>query len=98
MVQECFFRAMLKVRRLSTLFAISLNIISTVLIATSNYVMQCMCAPSRKEIDKAHAAGSFLNIGVSSMHNFDYNFDYNFSWKSFLWLPPCLQQSLYTYC
>ena len=71
-----------KVKRISTVLAIPLNIIATVLVGTSNYVMQCLSAPSRKEVDEAHAGGSYLNIGISSVHNLIHNF----SWKSALWL------------
>ena len=70
------------VERSATLLAIPINIISTILVATSNYVMQCLSAPTRKDIDRAHAAGSYLNIGISSVHNFLHNV----SWKSALWL------------
>ena len=70
------------VERSATLLAIPINIISTILVATSNYVMQCLSAPTRKDIDRAHAAGSYLNIGISSVHNLIHNV----SWKSALWL------------
>lgn len=75
-----------KVERLTITLAIPLNIIATVLVATSNYVMQCLCAPSRKDIDEAHATGSYLNIGISSVHNLYHNL----SWKSTLWLSLVL--------
>lgn len=75
-----------KVERISTILAIPLNIIATVLVATSNYVMQCLSAPSRKDVDEAHAAGSYLNIGISSVHNLLHNL----SWKSALWLSLVL--------
>lgn len=70
------------VERSATLLAIPINIISTILVATSNYVMQCLSAPTRKDIDRAHANGSYLNIGISSVHNLIHNV----SWKSALWL------------
>ncbi|KAJ9613924.1 hypothetical protein H2200_002060 [Cladophialophora chaetospira] len=75
-----------KVERINTLLAIPLNIIATVLVATSNYVMQCLSAPSRKEVDEAHAKGSFLNIGIPSVHNLLQKL----SWNSFLWLTLVL--------
>jgi hypothetical protein len=75
-----------KVERINTILAIPLNIIATVLVATSNYVMQCLSAPSRKDVDDAHAAGSYLNIGISSVHNLLHNL----SWKSALWLSLVL--------
>lgn len=71
-----------KVERMITILAIPINILATILVATSNYVMQCLSAPSKKDVDEAHAARSYLNIGISSIHNLVYNF----SWKSVLWL------------
>jgi hypothetical protein len=75
-----------KVERINTILAIPLNVIATVLVATSNYVMQCLSAPSRREVDEAHAAGSYLNIGISSVHNLLHKM----SWKSALWLSLVL--------
>lgn len=75
-----------KVEHINTILAIPLNIIATVLVATSNYVMHCLSAPSRKEVDEAHAAGSYLNIGISSIHNLLRIL----SWKSALWLTLVL--------
>lgn len=69
-------------QRISTLLAIPLNIIATLLVSTSNYVMQCLSAPTRKEVDEAHANGRYLNIGISSV----YNVVFNYSRKSLLWL------------
>lgn len=57
------------VERINNLLAILLNIIATVLVSASNYVMQCLCSPSRSDIDEAHSAGSSLNIGRHSLHN-----------------------------
>ncbi len=46
-----------------------INAISTLLLGGSNYCMQCLCAPNRQEIDRAHAKGQFLDIGVPSYRN-----------------------------
>ena len=35
----------------------------------SNYCMQCLSAPTRKEVDAAHAKGKWLDIGVPSVRN-----------------------------
>lgn len=70
-----------RVERINTILAIPLNDIATVLVATSNYVMQCLSVSSRKEVDEAHAAGSYLNIGIPSVHNLLQKP----SWNSFLW-------------
>jgi hypothetical protein len=45
------------------------NILSTALLAGSNYCMQCLSSPVRAEVDAAHARGSYLNIGTLSWRN-----------------------------
>ncbi|KAI9375094.1 hypothetical protein BJX61DRAFT_531845 [Aspergillus egyptiacus] len=47
-----------------------INFLSTGLLAASNYVMQCLCAPSRASIDRAHAKKRWLDIGTLSLRNF----------------------------
>ncbi|THC99990.1 hypothetical protein EYZ11_000569 [Aspergillus tanneri] len=46
-----------------------INILSTALLATSSYTMQCLSAPSREDIDKAHAKGEWLDVGTFSYRN-----------------------------
>lgn len=46
-----------------------INVLSTTLLGASNYAMQCLNAPTRTEIDKAHAKGDWLDIGIISMRN-----------------------------
>ena len=48
---------------------ILINALSTILLSSSNYCMQCLSAPTRKEIDTAHARGEWLEIGVPSLKN-----------------------------
>jgi hypothetical protein len=59
------------VKRLNTGLHLLINVFSTVLLAGSNYCMQCMSAPTRSDIDHAHRLKpkSFLDIGVPSMRN-----------------------------
>ena len=45
------------------------NIFSTVLLGASNYCMQRLVAPTRSEIDAAHAKRRFLDIGKPSLRN-----------------------------
>ncbi|KAK1635065.1 hypothetical protein BDP81DRAFT_270504, partial [Colletotrichum phormii] len=47
-----------------------INIISTVLLTGSNYCMQCLIAPTRDEIESAHAKNNWLDIGIPSIRNF----------------------------
>jgi hypothetical protein len=46
-----------------------INILSSALLAASNYCMQCLSAPTRVEIEKAHRKGSWLDIGIPSLRN-----------------------------
>ena len=46
-----------------------INALSTILLAASNYCMQCLTSPTRKDIDKAHAQHRWLDIGVQSLRN-----------------------------
>lgn len=46
-----------------------INVFSTVLLSGSNYCMQCLSAPTRKDINQAHAKGKWLDIGISSFRN-----------------------------
>lgn len=47
-----------------------INVLSTILLGASNYVMQSLGAPSRTDIDQAHAKSRWLDIGTSSFRNF----------------------------
>lgn len=49
-----------------------INILSTVLLAASNYCMQCLCSPSRQDVENAHARGKWLDIGVASFRNLQF--------------------------
>lgn len=46
-----------------------INILSTILLAYSNYSMQCMNSPTRSEVDAAHSNQKWLNIGTPSIRN-----------------------------
>lgn len=46
-----------------------INILSTCLLGASNYCMQCLSAPTRSEVDKAHRTKTWLDIGIPSLHN-----------------------------
>ncbi|KAJ8109018.1 hypothetical protein OPT61_g7764 [Boeremia exigua] len=46
-----------------------INILSTILLSGSNYCMQCLSAPTRSEVDLAHGARRWLDIGVPSLRN-----------------------------
>ena len=57
------------VRSWSTWLHLGVNVVCTILLATSSYTMQCLTSPSRKEINKAHQRGNCMDIGVPSFQN-----------------------------
>ena len=48
---------------------IAINVLSTMLLGASNYYMQCLCSPTRQEVDKAHAQKMWLDVGIQSIRN-----------------------------
>jgi hypothetical protein len=48
---------------------IAINIMGTLLLGASNYTMQCLSSPTRKEVDAAHSTGRYLDIGLPSLRN-----------------------------
>lgn len=57
------------VEKINTWVHLAINAVSTVLLSGSNYCMQILCAPTRKEIDRAHGKKKWLDIGVPSVRN-----------------------------
>lgn len=49
-----------------------INILSTLLLAASNYCMQCLSAPSRADVDRAHSNRRWLEIGTAGLRNLWY--------------------------
>lgn len=54
---------------LDTFIHLLINILSTCLLGASNYCMQCLNAPTRDDIDKAHSKKKWVDIGVPSLRN-----------------------------
>ena len=50
-------------------FHLGINVLSSTLLAASNYTMQCLSAPVRKEIDKGHRKRIAFDIGIPSLNN-----------------------------
>jgi hypothetical protein len=46
-----------------------INALSSLLLGASNYAMQCLTSPTRRECDKAHARREWLDIGVAGIRN-----------------------------
>ena len=58
-----------RIKNLNRVLHILINFLSTILLSGSNYCMQCLSAPTRIEVDKAHAEKRWLDIGVPSLRN-----------------------------
>lgn len=48
---------------------IVINVLGMVLLCASNLTLQLLVAPTRKEVDAAHAKGTWLDIGIPSLRN-----------------------------
>ncbi|KAJ5082659.1 hypothetical protein N7532_011702 [Penicillium argentinense] len=58
-----------KVQHLDIGLHLLINILSTALLCASNFGMQCLAAPTRQNIGRAHQKGKWLDIGVPSIRN-----------------------------
>ncbi|KAF2728941.1 hypothetical protein EJ04DRAFT_400163, partial [Polyplosphaeria fusca] len=55
--------------KISVRYRVLINVCSTILLTSSNYAMQVLCAPTRAEIENAHRQGSWMDIAILSFHN-----------------------------
>ncbi|KAI9036914.1 uncharacterized protein KD926_001158 [Aspergillus affinis] len=46
-----------------------INALGTAMLAASNYCAQYLAAPTREDVDQAHAHGSWMDIGIPSLRN-----------------------------
>jgi hypothetical protein len=70
-----------RAEQLNVVAHLVINVLSTILLSASNYGMQVLSAPTRKEVDVAHASRRWLDIGVLSVRNLK-----SISWmKGILW-------------
>ncbi|KAI8682052.1 hypothetical protein NCS55_00459500 [Fusarium keratoplasticum] len=53
----------------NTLIHLGTTAVATLLLGGSNYCMQCLTAPTRKDLQTAHDKGVWLDIGVQSFRN-----------------------------
>lgn len=60
---------------------LGINVLGSALLAASNNCMRCLSAPSRKEIDLAHAKHKWMDIGVSGLRNLRFIS----RWRVLLW-------------
>jgi hypothetical protein len=60
------------IRSANTGIHAALNVVSTLILGASTYAMQGITAPTRKEVDTAHAKGKWVEIGTQSLRNLLY--------------------------
>ncbi|KAJ5187701.1 hypothetical protein N7449_010695 [Penicillium cf. viridicatum] len=60
------------IRTIDSAAHVILNILSSLFLGAGSYCMQILVAPSRREMDAAHARGVSLDIGVPSLRNLKY--------------------------
>jgi hypothetical protein len=58
-----------RITTISTAYHALINVMSTILLTSTNYAMQILCASTRHEIDRVHARGQWLEVGIMSIHN-----------------------------
>lgn len=58
-----------KSSRYNTWFHLAINVVSSGVLASSNFFMQVMTAPTRDDVDRAHRRSRSVEIGVQSMRN-----------------------------
>ena len=58
-----------KVKKLNLWLHLLINVLSTVLLGTSNYCMQLLMAPTPREVIDAHKEKMWLDIGIPSIRN-----------------------------
>lgn len=57
------------VRSKNTWIHLYINVASTLLLSASNFSMQFLSAPTRKDTDRAHSRKKWMDIGIPSLHN-----------------------------
>ena len=58
-----------KMNKIFTWSHLAVNVVSTLLLSAGTACMQCLSAPTRQEVDKAHAKSTYLDIGIPSLRN-----------------------------
>ncbi|KAL4860499.1 hypothetical protein BDV12DRAFT_204986 [Aspergillus spectabilis] len=58
-----------RTKEISSWVHVLINMLSTGMLGASHFAMQCLSAPARDDVDRAHAGGRWLDIGVPSMRN-----------------------------
>lgn len=56
-------------KKLNTWIHFTINILSSILLTGSNFCMQVLTAPTRQQVNDAHARRKWLDIGLPSVRN-----------------------------
>jgi len=59
-----------KAQTINVALHVVLNIFGTLILASSNFFMQILVAPSRSELDRAHQRATWMDIGAPTIRNF----------------------------
>ena len=78
-----------KVKTISRGAHIAINIVSSMLLTASLLCIQVLLAPTREEVDKAHASGRWLHIGIGGLRNTS-----GIAWKRTLVALVCFLSSV----
>lgn len=57
------------IKRTGLWLHIGINLLSTMMLGASNYIMQALCSPARGEVEEAHSQRKWLDIGIQSFRN-----------------------------
>ncbi|KAL3454137.1 hypothetical protein BJX65DRAFT_292349 [Aspergillus insuetus] len=58
-----------RTKQISSWVHVLINMLSTGMLGASHFAMQCLSAPAREDVDRAHAEWRWLDIGVPSVRN-----------------------------
>jgi len=58
-----------RARKINAVLHVIINLLSTILLSSSNYAMQCLSSPTRMDINVAHSRGQWMDVGVLSVRN-----------------------------
>lgn len=72
----------LEMKKIITWSHLGINVLSSLLLSASTACMQCLSAPTRREVDRAHEQGLWLHLGVLGLRNFLHIS----KWRRYVWI------------
>jgi hypothetical protein len=58
-----------KVKTYNLWLHLAINVVSAILLGSSDFCAQILAAPTRREVDEAHKRGEWFDIGINSWRN-----------------------------